>query len=147
MKREEGITLVSLILYIMALTIVISILGLISNMFFSNIKYVKENAKDIAEFNKFNMYFIEDVKSNNNTNKVEDQEIIFEDGTVYTYKSSPDNSIYRNKVKICTNIEHCFFSKREENINNRTKQIIQVQIKIKGPNPFETRNEYVLRYW
>lgn len=147
MKNQKGITLISLIIYIIVLTIVIATLSIISNFFYSNIDYIKENSKYISEYNKFNMYFIEDVKNNNNTYEVTENQVIFEDGTVYTYKPNSDNSIYRNKVKICKNIAYCKFSKSETITKNTTKNIIQVHMVIKGSNLFETKNEYVLKYW
>ena len=147
MKKESGVTLITLIVYIIALMIVISILATVSDMFFSNTKFIKENSKNIAEFNKFNMYFLEDVKNNKNTYSVTSTEIIFEDGTKYTYKESPDNSIYRNKIKICTNIAYCSFSQRQETINNTNKNIISVHIAIKADKIFETTNDYALKYW
>ena len=48
MKSEKGITLISLILYVILLVIVVSMLNLISNMFFTNIDYVTENSKEFS---------------------------------------------------------------------------------------------------
>lgn len=145
MKSEKGITLISLILYVIILVIVVSMLSLISNMFFSNISYVTENSKNVSEFNKFNMYFIEDVK-NNKSAIVTENTVEFEDGIKYTYKQS-DKGIYRNKVKICNNIEYCNFVSEIEEVSNTEKQIISIQIIIKGSKIFEATNDYVLRYW
>lgn len=147
MKSEKGITLLSLIIYIILLVLVVSMLSIISSLFFSNTNIIKDNSKNIAEFNKFNMYFIEDVKNNTNTYEVTPEKIVFEDGTVYTYKKDPDTGIYRNKVKICNNIGYCYFSKQEKTVNNFTKQIINVHMIIKGSKIFETTNNYVLKYW
>ena len=147
MKQEKGITLASLIIYMILLMFAISMLAIISDMFFSNTNYITESGKYISEFNKFNMYFIEDVKNNNNTYEVTNNQIIFEDGTVYTYYEAPDSSIYRNKVKICTNITYCKFTKTEEKQNNTIKNLIQVHMAIKSSKLFEVKNEYVLKYW
>ena len=76
--------------------------------------------------------FIEDVKKNKDTYKLTDTEIIFEDGTIYTYKLEPDCSIYRNKVKICSNISFCDFSKQQQEDNGTIKNIINVHMAIKG---------------
>ena len=145
MKSQKGITLTSLILYIVVLLVVISTLSVVSTYFYSNTSYITDTGKYIAEFNKFNMYFIEDVKNNSNIYSITDNKIIFEDGTIYTYS---DASIYRNKVQICKNINSCNFSKFEEtDSNNFTKQIVNVKMKIKGSQVFETENNYVLKYW
>ena len=147
MKQEKGITLISLIIYIILLMVVTSMLAIVSDMFFANTQYITESGKYISEFNKFNMYFIEDVKNNKDTYQITENEVIFEDGTKYTYVSGTDNGIYRNKVKICSNIENCIFSKEEKVEENITKKIINVKISIKSSKVFETSNDYVLKYW
>lgn len=147
MRKERGVTLVSLIIYITLMCLVIATLSIVSDLFYSNTKYIKDNSKNISEYNKFNMYFIEDVKNNKNTYQVTDNNIIFEDGTVYTYKADIDKSIYRNKIKICQNISYCKFSESEQIVNNTTKNIIKVHMVIDGSKLFETVNEYVLKYW
>ena len=147
MKSEKGITLMTLIVYIIGICLIVAMLATISDMFYSNTDYIKENSRYISEYNKFNMYFIEDVKNNKNTYRVTENEIIFEDGTIYTYIGDNDKSIYRNKVKICTNIVYCTFTKTEPIINGVTKKVINVNMIIGGSTLFETANEYVLKYW
>lgn len=140
MKDEKGITLISLIIYIILLMMVIVLLTKVSDNFFFNLKYISDNKKYTAEFNKFNMYFIEDIKNNKNTYKLESSEIIFENGIIYTYKID-EQAIYRNKVKICSNVTNCGFLEVENEVD---KNIIKVIIQIKSER-FE--NEYVLKYW
>ncbi len=147
MKSEKGITLVSLILYIILLCVVVAILSALSNLFFSNTNYLIDNAKNIAEYNKFAMYFIEDVKNNKDALSISNHQITFADGTMYTYVEGPDYSIYRNKVKICKSIAYCSFLEKEEQVNNVTKKIIQVNMIINSKKMFETNNEFVLKYW
>lgn len=147
MKSEKGITLMTLIIYMIVMCLVISMLALVSNLFYSNTEYINENSKNMSEYNKFNMYFIEDVKNNKDILSISNTEIIFEDGTTYNYKTTPDNSIYRNKVKICSNIAYCNFSQIDETIGDVTKKIINVHVVINGTKIFETNNQYVLKYW
>lgn len=145
MKSEKGITLTYLIIYIVLLILVVSTLSIVSTHFYSNTKKIMDNEKYVSQFDKFNMYFIEDVKNNKETYSVESNKIVFEDGTIYTYS---ENSIYRNKVELCRNIEKCIFSKSQEtDDNNFTKKIINVKLSIAGENKFETENNYVLKYW
>lgn len=147
MKSNRGITLISLIVYMVVLTIVISMLAMVSDLFFNNTNYIMDNGKYISEFNKFNMYFIEDVKNNSKVTSASSDEIIFDDGTIYTYKGDKDKGIYRNKVKICENISLCEFSKKENTVDGFTKNILVVRIAIRGNKLFDTTNEYVLKYW
>lgn len=144
MRNQKGITLITLILYMILLIIIISILSFVSQMFFSNIKAVTERGKYVSEFNKFNMYFVEDIKNNKDIIEIQKSKIILEDGTIYTFAG---NSIYRNKVKICQNITQCNFSKQEIESAGITKKIIKVEMLIKGSQQLKTSNEYVLRYW
>lgn len=145
MKSEKGITLTSLIIYVVALILTVGFLSTISTHFYANTNYIMDNGKYISEFNKFNMYFIEDVKNNSEVYSIDQNKIVFADGVTYTYSNG---YVYRNKAEICRNIENCSF---EQNIqtdeNNFNKNIIQVNMKIKGSNTFETQNEYVLKYW
>lgn len=148
MKNQKGVTLITLIVYIIVLTIVISILSMISQSFFNNIKYVTERGKYVSEFNKFNMYFIKDIKNNKDTLECTQNRVVLEDGTIYTFNKE-EKSIYRNKVKICNNINACNFSKEETNPQEigKIKKIIKVKMIIKGTKNVKTTNEYVLRYW
>ena len=100
----------------------------------------------MADYNKFNAFFLEDVK-NNTTVKIEEEEIVFGNGNVYTYKKldsngEPDNSIYRNKVKICEKVVSCKFERVSEITSKKT--IIRVNMQI---DKFNTSNRYVLKYW
>jgi len=144
-KSQKGITLLSLIIYIVVILVVIGTLSVVSQNFYSSSSYITEMGKYVAEFDKFNMFFIEDVKNNENIYSITENQIIFEDGTIYTYS---EQSIYRNKIEICSNIYTCVFTQKEEtDQNNFTKKIINVQLSIKGSKMFESENDYVLKYW
>ena len=147
MRNNKGITLLTLIIYIIVLMIVLSILAVVSGSFYSNINEIKDTGKYISEVNKFNMYFIEDVKSNSEIYSITTNEIVFMSGIKYSYVSGSDNGIYRNGVKICENISLCNFSDSQIVVNNVTKTIVTVDLKVKGEYIFETTNEYVLKYW
>ena len=144
MKSEKGITLMSLIIYILLLIIVVTMLTALYGMFIKNTNLVEENSKYSGEFDKFNMYFIEDVKNHKTTYFVNSDEIVFLDGTSYKYQ---DQAIYRNKVKICSEVTKCIFSKRTDSSTGIDKEIITVQIGVGQNNNFETTNDYVLKYW
>jgi uncharacterized membrane protein len=126
---------------------VLGILSIINANFFNNTKYITDSGKYVEEYNKFNMFFIEDVKNNTDAYAVQENRIVFEDGTTYEYDNDK-NTIYRNAVKICKNIEFCEFTSEEiTDDNNFTKNIINVKLKIKGSKTYETENSYVLKYW
>ena len=96
MKSEQGVTLTSLVIYIAVATVLISTMAVMSSHFFANIQLVKNQSDYVVEYNKFNMFFIQDVKANKAASII-GTTIVFEGGTKYEYK---DESIYRNDKKI-----------------------------------------------
>ena len=58
MKSEKGITLISLIFYILILTIITALVGTVSTYFYKNVSGINEDSKAVSTFNKFNMYLI-----------------------------------------------------------------------------------------
>lgn len=146
MKSNRGVTLTSLIIYIIAFTIIVGIMSVVSTNMYSNIKEVS-TASDLSEYTKFNSYFTEQVNTKDlqildcNTIKdgetVQESYISFSNNNKYTYKN---NAIYFNKIKICRNVQSCEFQKTEEN----GKVKITVKMMLNGEN-FE--NIYTMKTW
>lgn len=148
MKSEKGITLTSLVIYIIVATILIGAMASLSSFFFSNMYLIKDQDRYAPEFTKFNMFFIEDVK-NNQTATIEGTTITFEDGTKYSYNAG-ESAIYRNDKKITELVQSVEFTQSLVKINNTTKQIITVNMSIgKAENDLlnNVKVEYVLKYW
>lgn len=146
MKSQKGVTLVALVIYIVVLTVVISILAAVSAFFYKNVSYVKEQANYAPEFNKFNMYFVQDVKNNRNVT-VNGSTLEFEDGTKYTF-SIDQKAIYRDGTRIAKNVQAAVFQTSTETIRNTTKNIVNVNIAIGTTGSLFTKNiDYVLKYW
>ena len=154
MKSERGITLVILVIYILMFSVVMGLLATLSNYIYSNLSYVNDNSIDVSEFNKFNMYFIEDIKTNTQaeikeTVSEEGKEILqitFEDGDTYRYVKS-EKTIYKNQQKIAKDIID--FNAEQFSNSEKGKKYIEVNIK-SGSNDeanYEKKIEYVLKYW
>ncbi len=151
MKKESGITLVTLIVYLMIVSAILAALTNLSSHVYKNIDKLGSENLSAEEFNKFNVNFIKSVKSNKKatvTNNNQNVTIEFDDGTTYNYING-ENSIYKNKIKIAKNIN--YFTADVQNINN--KNVIQVQIgtgkkdTAVGNNDFGKTINYVLKYW
>ena len=151
MKKESGITLVTLIVYLMIVSAILAALTNLSSHVYKNIDKLGSENLSAEEFNKFNVNFIKSVKSNKKatvTNNNQNVTIVFDDGTTYNYING-ENSIYKNKIKIAKNIN--YFTADVQNINN--KNVIQVQIgtgkkdTAVGNNDFGKTINYVLKYW
>lgn len=148
-KSEKGITLISLISYIIVLLIVVGVLGSISTFFYNNIEVVKNTAKFAAEFNKFNGFFVNDVKNNMHVEVDETNDtIVFIDGTTYKYNKE-DEGIYRGQVKIASNVKSFSAKKRTITINSVDKEIVSINIVIGNStkNLINQNIDYTLKYW
>lgn len=145
LKGEKGITLTSLVIYIIVFVIIIAIMANISNYFYSNIGGIKDSPKYVAEFNKFSMFFIADVKRNTEIVTISEDSLQFADGTKYEYR---DNSIYRNNEEISKYVKSFSFEKKPYVINSFSKTLINVSSTFGTDNEQITRNiNFVLRYW
>lgn len=149
LKSEKGITLTTLVIYIIVLMAALGILATISKFFYNNIILVKDSAKYASEFDKFNASIVGDVKENKQAivdtlNKT----ITFESGVTYIYKPE-DKGIYRDKVKIATNVDSFSVSQKTITVNNVDKQIISVKIVIGNSTKtlINKSIDYTLKYW
>lgn len=114
MKNNKGITMISLITYIIGFTIVLALVATITSFFSNNINEKGLNS-DTTQYTKFSSIFLEEI--NNKDNSVIDCKsltngisyIIFSSGNQYTFDQE-SKSIYKNKLKICENVEICEFS-------------------------------------
>ena len=144
-KNNQGITLISLIIYIMVVTIVLSILTVVFSNFDKNKDLAEDKGKYIAELDKMALYFIRDSKNNLDAN-VEVDQVVFTDGTNYKYEKE-EKSIYRNKVKIAQNIEYCTFLKQKISSGGVNKIMITVDIIPSGYEINRRITDYILKYW
>lgn len=152
MKNEKGVTLIILVIYVILFSVVMGLLATLSNYIYNNLHYVNDSSVDVSEFNKFNMYFIEDVKSNKQVeiSKTTNEEgkkvlqIVFEDGDSYNYIEE-EKSIYKNKQKIAKNIEK--FTAQSLKIEDKTCISVNIKIGAKEETNYSKDLNYVLKYW
>lgn len=148
MKSQNGITLTSLATYVVLIFVVLAILATVTANFQSTIKEANQESTYIAEVNKFNSYFLQEVKKQGNEIKeISENNIVFSSNNKYEFDSNNkiinlielDNVGNINKtIKIAENIENCTFNKKLEN----GKTIISVNIEAKKTE--QITNEYVL---
>lgn len=141
MKKEQGITLIALIVYIILMTFVVAGVTAITNSFYNNINELDKTSESAVSFAKFNMYFVNDIKSENvqivssSSNQVQ---ISFtnRNGENQTVKYSIQNkTLYRDKIKICDKVN-------DSNITvNKSTNTITVKLLI---NNYEKTTVYAL---
>lgn len=145
MKSEKGITLISLIIYVIAMLITTTIITIITSYFYENIDVSSERYTYFSEFTKFESYFTEEMNESNNkvleiSNGVGNNQtyIIFATGNQYTYVPA-NKAIYQNSVKIANGVESCKFT---ESIKNG-KSSVQVVLSIKGDDDLPAKERTI----
>lgn len=146
MKKNNGVTLISLIIYILVFSLIIGLLAGLSSYIYGNLDNINSESYSSEEFNKFNLNFIKDVKSNTDANVSSNGDmvkIILENGVNYTYVLN-EKAIYRDKTKIAEKIN--VFSAQKTTINGKT--VLKIRIGTGKENTdFGKTINYVLKYW
>lgn len=129
MKKNKGITLTSLVIYIALIFVILAILMRITTYFNENIREMADVSFE-TEFNKLNIYLLdESKKSKNGIQEITEDgtQITFSNGNKYTYNVENKTIYLKNTIKICENIEKCLF---EQKIADNGKDILVLTIKI-----------------
>ena len=108
MKRESGITLISLIIYIIALLFVLAIATRLTSALYFNVKQMDKQSESVVDISKFNMYFLNDIKNKTVTAKVVSPnmiELTYSDGSEKITYSKSGRTLYRNKIKVFDNLD------------------------------------------
>ena len=63
MKNQKGVTLISLTIYVIALTVIIAMLSVISTYFYKNVNDTQDDITPLTEFTNFNSYFTTDANT------------------------------------------------------------------------------------
>ena len=119
MKSEKGITLTSLIIYIIVMMIVIGTVTVMTKYFYNNLDFITGETEGSKEYTSFNTFITDEINRKNNDiidwkvikdgeDNVESGYLIFANEHQYTYNKSSE-SIYINKVLICKNVSDCSF--------------------------------------
>lgn len=135
LKSEKGVTLTSLIIYVIAMLITITIITVVTGYFKKNVVVDSENYTFYGEFTKFQSYFSDEVNRENNrileiyNGETENSQsyVAFSSGNQYTFVPA-NKAIYQNNVKICSGVQKCKFTETNEG----GKPAITVAITIKG---------------
>ena len=123
MKKEQGVTLISLMVYVIVSSMILLVMTVIIHQFYQNADNLEAKTEDILAWNKFNTYFIKEIKQPNNAvDTINGNYILFATGNSFSLLS---DKLYYNNTKICDNVVSFGISKQvnEDNILNVTLQI------------------------
>lgn len=116
MKSQNGITLSSLIIYIIVMIMAIGVMARVSTMFYNNVNKLDNRTIEISKFNNFNTYFVKEIKlPNNGIDKIENNYILFKSGNSFLYQNQ---NIYYNDLMIVDNVKNLVFTKESESVIN-----------------------------
>lgn len=134
MRQNKGITLISLIIYIIVFTSVIGTVAMITNYFTKNSEETIISSKAPEQYAKLTSYLVNDMESG----KIKDVQI--KDGNtldisltddsrrIYIYGNNGlyyilinENNVIEKKIRICKNVTECSFSKDGSNLNISVK--------------------------
>ena len=147
MKNQKGVTLISLTIYVIALTFVIAMLSVISTYFYKNVNETQDDVTPLTEFTNFNSYFMTDVNTKkvsylttgsddnysyialvNETNLNVIKYIYVEhDKAIYRDTGSVENGT-KSTITVARNVTRCEFNELEQTNNNKTKFDITLSI-------------------
>lgn len=129
MKNNKGITLTSLVIYIAVIFVVLAALMRITIHFRNNMVEVAEVGFE-TEFNKINLYMLDESKKTGNTIikiSEEGKRIRFESGNKYFYNEEEQIIYLNDKIKICENVEMCLFEQRKAE-NGKNTLVLTIKI-------------------
>ena len=139
MKSEKGVTLSSLIIYVIAMSIVIATIATLTNYFYGNINGLNIRTNASKEYTTFNSYFVNEINTKDNyvlTNLLDTTNndiIVFSSGNQFKITN---NAIYFNKIKICKDVTSGTF------VYDESSNKITVTMQISGKT---FKNEYSLQ--
>ncbi len=135
MKSEKGVTLSSLIIYVIAMSIIVGTVAGITNYFYGNINSLTTRTESSKEYTKFNSYFVNEVNKKDNyfiQDVSDNTTMVFSSGNQFKFA---EGGIYYNRIKICKDVTSCTFDYDE------TSKKITVTIQINGKT---FKNEYTM---
>lgn len=121
MKSNKGITLTSLIIYVIVFCMVIGTVATLSGYFTKNMNEVVITTDSAQQYTKLTTYLSEDINSINLQNvEVEDGniKITFKDSSTHTYMYNSEKIYYivenngtvEKKITLCNKIKACIFN-------------------------------------
>ena len=129
MKSEKGITLTSLVIYVIGITIIFAVVANLTIYFNKNSRTIEYTTNNSAQITRLNQYLINDTKKENAQITEANENIITIKANGETIKYTYDKNskgIYRNKVKIANDVQSLEIKK--EIIYDKIKLLLNITI-------------------
>lgn len=104
-KSAKGITMLSLVIYVLCFVGISAIVGSITVFFYNNNEVLDNEVSSASEYNKLNLYLVKDSEEKGNSYKEIYEEsglysLSFTNGNVYTFDKA-NGLIYFNQMCLC----------------------------------------------
>lgn len=110
-NSQNGVTLVSLVAYIVSFLIIATIIGSVTIFFYNNASMLDTEVYSASEYNKLNMYFVKETEEKNNKVLEISQSdnslnhIEFSNGDKFTFDKA-NKLLYYNKICLCEDVQN-----------------------------------------
>lgn len=145
MRNQNGVTMVSLVIYVFAFVIIIGIVGAVTTFFSNNVGGLNESAGKNAEYNKFNIYMSNYTKNGYSVFLGNDDEenytrpyMIFEKDDEQIVVEKIDDVLYVDNAKLCDKVEEF---EADKTTTDNGQDVLRTKININGT---VYTNDYIL---
>lgn len=128
--------MVSLVIYVISFVVIIAIVGTITTVFNRNIKEMNSTSGTSSEYNKFNLYMLNQTQGGYSILKCSNEAdtagyVTFSNGESSNTFVLLENMLYFNQIKLCENVKEFRVAKEvAENGNDVLKTYININGKI-----------------
>lgn len=140
-KNNKGVTLISLSIYVVAMLAVIAVIATFKSNIDEQIDSMGEYTSVVPEINKMNMYMLGEANIENNKvlrKNAEGTYIAFSSGNDYMFNN---NNIYKNSIKILSDVKNCTFEIGKENNND----VLYVNFEVGNEESVSKKLKYVIK--
>ena len=145
MKSNKGITMTSLVIYVIAMSIVVATIATLTSYFYNNMDELDSDTNSSIAYTELNTYLSKEINTKENypifgEGTSSDYIIFTKTGNQYTFKNG---SIYQNQVKICSNVAVCTFEVGKSDETTGIVDVVKVYLKTTGD--LEYTNTYKIQ--
>ena len=123
MHLKNGITMMSLVIYISGFLIVICVVSGITSFFYGNSTLMTQELYSSSEFNKINLYLVKESEQKGNRVKEISPNLEFSNGDKFLYDSA-NKLLYYNSICLCEDVQD--FTVQSEYTSG--KEVISVKV-------------------
>ena len=123
MHLKNGITMMSLVIYISGFLIVICVVAGITSFFYGNSTLMTQELYSSSEFNKINLYLVKESEHKGNRVKEISPNLEFSNGDKFLYDSA-NKLLYYNSICLCEDVQD--FTVQSEYTSG--KEVISVKV-------------------